>query len=198
MYERVAVDLAGGCVQHHRLCLEGEIEHVHNAEHGALGRLHRVLLVVDGRCGAGEVVYLVELSPERLRDVVQHERELRVAEEVVDVGLGAGEEVVEGRHLVSVGKQPAAEMRTQKPGGAGDKGLLGQFHLLSSFQCIDFQPWRAPASQGYLNFNSTSTSCDFADSSVTASTCPPDSVRVSTFTPFGTRTPSNLKLSGMA
>ena len=109
--ERVAVDLARGGVEDAGLRLEREVEHVHDAEDGALRRLYRVLLVVDGRGGAGEVVDLVELSPEGLSHVVQDEREAAVLEEVVDVGLRAGEEVVECRDLVAVREEAAAEVR---------------------------------------------------------------------------------------
>ena len=74
----------------------------------------RVLLVVDGRGGACEVVDFVELPPERLRHVVQDEREALVVEEFVDVLLRAREEVVQCSHLVAVGKQPLAEMASEK------------------------------------------------------------------------------------
>ena len=114
MHERVAVYLARRGVEHARLRLERELEHVHRAEHGALRRLDGVLLVVDRRGGAGEVVYLVELPPERLRDVVQHEREALVVEELVDVLLRAREEVVQRGDLVSVRKKPLAEMAAEE------------------------------------------------------------------------------------
>ena len=118
-----------------RLRLEGEVEDVHDTQDGAFRRLDGVLLVVDGRGGAGEVVDLVELPPEGLGDVVQHERELRLAEEVVDVGLRAGEEVVERRHLVAVRQEAAAEMGAEEAGTARDKGLSGKKHG-KSFQTL--------------------------------------------------------------
>ena len=91
-----------------RLRLQGEVEDVHDAENGTLRRLDGILLIVDRRGRAGEVVDFVELAPEGLGDVVQDEGELGVPEEVVDVGLRSGEEVVQGRHLVAIGKQAAA------------------------------------------------------------------------------------------
>ena len=55
--------------------------------HAGLGRLHRVVLVVNGRGRAGEVVDLVDLDVEREGDVVAHQLEARMAEQMVDVAL---------------------------------------------------------------------------------------------------------------
>ena len=145
VHERVAVHLARGGVEHACLRLEGEVEHVHHAEHGALRGLHGVLLVVDGRGGAGEVVDLVELPPEGLGHVVQDERELGIAEEVVDVGLRAGEEVVERRHLVAVRQQAAAEVRAEEAGGAGHERFFREDHVFSFAVTRQSIPHRAPS-----------------------------------------------------
>jgi hypothetical protein len=62
--------------------------------HAGLGGLHRIVLVVHGRGRAGQVVDLVDLDVQRDRHVVPHQLEARVVEQVLDVVLGAGEEVV--------------------------------------------------------------------------------------------------------
>ena len=59
---------------------------------------------------------------------MQDEGELGVPEEVVDVGLRSGEEVVQGRHLVAIGKQAAAEVRAQEACGSRDEGFFGEKH----------------------------------------------------------------------
>ena len=63
----------------------GEAQHVDGAVHAGLGRLHRVVLVVDRRGRAGEVVDLVDLDVEREGHVVAHQLEARVAEQMRDV-----------------------------------------------------------------------------------------------------------------
>ena len=104
-----------------RLRLEGEFHHVHHADEGGLDRLHGVALVVDRRGRAGEVVDFVELAPERLRHVMEDEGEAAVGQQVVDVRLGAGEEVVEDRHLVAFVEKAFREMRADEAGAAGDE-----------------------------------------------------------------------------
>jgi hypothetical protein len=78
----------------------GQPQHVDRAVHAGLGGLHRVVLVVDRRGRAGEVVDLVDLHVEREGHVVAHQLEVRVVEQVGDVVLGAGEEVVDAEHIV--------------------------------------------------------------------------------------------------
>jgi hypothetical protein len=98
----------------------GQAQHVDGAVHAGLGGLHRVELVVDRRGRAGQVVDLVDLHVEREGDVVAHQLEVRVAEQVDDVVLGAGEEVVHAEHVVAVGDQALAEVRAEEAGAAGD------------------------------------------------------------------------------
>ena len=126
--ERIAVDLARRRVEHARLRLQRELEHVHRPEHRTLRRLDGVLLVVDWRSGAGEVVDFVELPPERLRHVVEDEREALVAQELVDVLLRSREEVVESRNLVTVGEKPFAEM-------AAEESRPSRYQCLFHFTC---------------------------------------------------------------
>ena len=88
--------------------------------HAGLGRLHRVVLVMDGRGRAGEVVDFVDLDIEREGHVVAHQLEARVVEQMRDVALGAGEEVVDADDVVAAFEQPVAQMRAEKAGAAGD------------------------------------------------------------------------------
>ena len=70
MHLGVAVDLAGRRLQDRHAQPLREPEHVDRAVHGGLRRLHGVVLVVDRRRRAGEVVDPVDLDVERERDVV--------------------------------------------------------------------------------------------------------------------------------
>ena len=53
-------------------------------------------------------------------DVVELEHEPGSAEEVVEVLPPAGEEVVDGHHLVTAGQQRPAQVGAEEPGPAGD------------------------------------------------------------------------------
>ena len=53
-----------------------------------------------------------------------HELETRVVDQVLDVALGAGEEIVEAHDLMAALDQPVAQMRAEKAGAAGDKDPL--------------------------------------------------------------------------
>jgi len=129
MHERIAIDFARGGVENLRLRLERKVEHVHHAQDARLHRLHGVVLVVDGARRAGKVVYFVELAPIWLGDVVQDEREAPVVHQPLDVALRAGEQVVEGGHLVSLVEQPLAEVAAQKARGTRYKRLLRKFQF---------------------------------------------------------------------
>ena len=89
-----------------------------------LGRLHRIVLVVDRRGRAGEIVDLVDLDIEREGHVVAHELEARMAEQVLDIALGAGEQVVDAEHLMALAEQPVAQVRAEEAGAAGHQDAL--------------------------------------------------------------------------
>ena len=70
------------------------------------GSLHGIELVVNGGCGAGQVVNLVHLHVEGEGDVMAHELELRVVEQIEHILLGARVEVVDAQDLVALTDQP--------------------------------------------------------------------------------------------
>ena len=110
MHFRVAVHLAGRGLEDLRLHALGQAQHVDRAVHAGLGRLHRVVLVVDGARRAGQVVDLVHFDVEREGHVVADELEVGVVQQVDDVVLGAGEEVIDAEHVVAVLQQPLAQV----------------------------------------------------------------------------------------
>ena len=75
---RIAVDFAGRRLQDARALARGEVEHVDRTLHTGLGRLHRIVLVVDRRGRAGEVEDAVDFDVERKRDVVSKQFEARM------------------------------------------------------------------------------------------------------------------------
>ena len=126
---RVSVNLAGRGLEDPRPQAFCEPEHVDGAVHRRLGRLDRVVLVVDRRRGTGEVVDLVHLHVERKRHVVPDELEARMVVQVVDVPLVAGEQVVDAEDLVPLLEQPIAQMRAEEAGAAGDEYSLARIEV---------------------------------------------------------------------
>ena len=51
--------------------------------------------------------------------------EVRVAQQARDIVLAAGEVIVDAQHVVALGNQALAQMRTEEPGTAGDENPLG-------------------------------------------------------------------------
>ena len=117
----VAVHLGGGRLQDPRADPFREPEHIDGPQDARLDGLHRVVLVVDRRGGAGQVVDPVHLQEDRFRDVVAHQFEPVVVHEVDDVVLAAGEEVVQADDVVPLPEEPFAEVGTDEAGAAGDE-----------------------------------------------------------------------------
>jgi hypothetical protein len=118
---RVAIDLAGRGLQHPSAGALGQVQHVDRAHDiGAHGH-DRVVLIMDRRGRAGQVVDLVHRNEDRVVHVVVHELEVRVIQQVGDVVLAAGEQVVQADHAVAARDQPVAQVRADEPGSAGDQ-----------------------------------------------------------------------------
>ena len=121
---RIAVDLGGGRLKDPGLHPFGQPQGVDRAHDAGLDRLDRVVLVMNGRCRTGEVVDLIHFQVDGVDDVVTDAFKVRISQEMADVVLAAGEEVVEAQDLLPLGEQPFAEMRTEKAGAAGDENPL--------------------------------------------------------------------------
>src|SRR5215831_10862781 len=91
----ISIDLAGRGLEDpafHALC---QPKHVDRTVHAGLGRLHGVVLIVDWRCRASEVVNFVNLHIQGKGYVVTHQLKARVAEEMVNVALRSSEEIID-------------------------------------------------------------------------------------------------------
>jgi hypothetical protein len=125
MHGRVAVDLAGRGLQDLARRPLGEAEHVDRAVHAGLGRLHRVVLVVDRRGRAGEVVDLVDLDVERKVTSWRISSNEGWPCRLARLSLGAGVEVVDAEHVVALSDKPLAEVAAEETGAAGDEDAFG-------------------------------------------------------------------------
>ncbi len=54
-----------------------------------------------------------------------HQLEARMVEQVLDVALGAGEEVVDAQDVMALLDEPVAQVAAQETGAAGHEHLLG-------------------------------------------------------------------------
>ena len=104
----VAVNLAGGSLQDARLQALGEPQHIDRAMHAGLQCLHRVVLVMDGRCRAGKVVDLIYFDIKREGHIMADQFEVRVIQQLFDIGLVAGEEIIGAEHLMPCFQQGIA------------------------------------------------------------------------------------------
>jgi hypothetical protein len=82
--------------------------------------LHRIVLVVDGRGRASEVVDLIDFDVERERHIVTDQLKPMVIEQVIDVAPRAGEEVIDAYDDSTIREQPLTEVRAEEASPAGD------------------------------------------------------------------------------
>ena len=66
-----------------------------------LGRLHRIILVVDWGRRTGQVVNGIDLDIERKSDVVAHQFKIRIANQVADITFGSGVKIIDTQHFVT-------------------------------------------------------------------------------------------------
>src|SRR5215469_8540625 len=78
----VAVNFAGGSLENGRAYPFRESEHVNGTMHTRFGRLHGIMLVVDGRCRAGQIVNFVDLDIERESHVVPQDFEAGICQQM--------------------------------------------------------------------------------------------------------------------
>jgi hypothetical protein len=77
------------------------------------------VLIVNRRGRAGQVIDLTNLNIERESHIVADKLEARMGKEMLDIGLGSGEEIVYAHNFVPIGQQPVAKMRAKEAGAPG-------------------------------------------------------------------------------
>ena len=119
MYFRVAVHLAGRRLQYSGSDALGQSEHVDNTVDARLRGLDRVILVVNWRCRACEVVDFINLDEDRKGYVMSQELEIRFAKQMPYIVLGACEEVVDAQNIVACREQLFAQVGSEESGTTG-------------------------------------------------------------------------------
>ena len=111
---RISIHLARRGPQDRRLTSLSKAEHVYRPVDTGLNRSHRVVLIVDGRCRAGEVEDLINFNVKRERDVVAYQLEFRLPDKMRDVSSSSRTEIVHAQDLVSFVEEPIARGRAEK------------------------------------------------------------------------------------
>ena len=124
----IAVHFRSGSLKNHGPGALGQPEHVDGAVHARLDGLHRIVLVMHGRGGAGQIVDLVHFHIQRKGHVMPEKLKARVPPQRLHIAARAGEKVVHAKHFMPFGQQPFAQMRTDKAGTACNKNPFSQVH----------------------------------------------------------------------
>jgi len=114
----ISVHFRRGSLQNLGLHAFGQAEHVDRVMHARLGSLDGVALVMDWRGGAGEIVYLVHFDIKREGDIVAKRFETLVREQMLNIGAGASEVIVDADDVCSRCQQVLAQMQTEEAGAA--------------------------------------------------------------------------------
>jgi hypothetical protein len=106
VHRRIAIDLRGRSLQDFRVHAFCESQHIDRPVHAGLGRLHRVVLVVNRRSRTCQVVNFIDFDVQRERHVVAHQLEIRSIDELRNVVLGASEKIIDTKDVVT--RKPAS------------------------------------------------------------------------------------------
>jgi hypothetical protein len=88
----------------------GETEHVNHAHHARLHGLDRIVLIVDGRGGAREVINLIDFEQDGFDYVMAHEFKAMIIQKVRDVFAPPCKEVIEADDFMPVTDQPLTKV----------------------------------------------------------------------------------------
>ena len=103
MNHRVTVNFRSGRLQNSSANSLGKSEHIYRTHNARLHRLHRIVLVMNRRRGAGKVIYLIHFQEDWLDDVVAHKFEVLVTKQMENVFSSPGKEIVETDDIMFLG-----------------------------------------------------------------------------------------------
>jgi hypothetical protein len=116
------------------LCLEPfrESQHVDGAMDIHLGRLYRIVLVMDRRGGTGKIINFIHFYVQGKGDVLAEELKIGILQEVNDISLDSCIKIVHTKDIIALFYEMIAEVRTEKTGASGNQGT----NLILVFQGI--------------------------------------------------------------
>ena len=98
--------------------MRGKFEQIERANDARLHRVHRIGLIVRRRSGACEIVNLIHRQIDRIDDIVAHEAERVVTQEIAQVLKPPRRKIIDADDEVSFVQKTFAKMRTEKSGTA--------------------------------------------------------------------------------
>src|SRR5262245_56244249 len=116
----ITVNLGGRGLQDFGAQALRQSQHVDGAVHTGLGRLHRIVLIMNGGGGAGQVVDLIGLEIERKRHIVPDNLKAMMIEHALDVTTCPGEIIIDADDIGALLEQTLAEVRAEKSGPSGN------------------------------------------------------------------------------
>uniref|UniRef100_A0A2P2M447 Uncharacterized protein n=1 Tax=Rhizophora mucronata TaxID=61149 RepID=A0A2P2M447_RHIMU len=120
MLKRVSINLTCTCEQKPRPYPLCQTQHVQRTHHIGLDSLDRIELIMDRRCGASQVVDLINFQQNRLDDIVSNELKSRIPKQMHQVFFPSGEKVINHDNLIPARDQLIHEMAADKPGPTGN------------------------------------------------------------------------------
>jgi hypothetical protein len=96
-------------------------QHVDGAVYAGLGRLHRIVLIMDRGGWAGQVIDLVGFNIERKGNVVPDDFKITVIEQALEVTTRASEIIVNANDVRPMLEQTLAEMGAEKSGASSNQ-----------------------------------------------------------------------------
>ena len=129
MDQRIAINLTRRCLQNAGLHSFRQPEHIDHTHHTCLDGFDRIVLVMNRRRRAGEIVDLIDLEHYRFGHVVTNQLEILIVEKVGNILLAAGEKVVNAHDLVALVQEPFAKMRADKARTACDQYSVQRFQF---------------------------------------------------------------------
>jgi hypothetical protein len=124
----IAVDFGGRGEKNASLYPLGQAEHVESAHDVCFDCLYGVVLKMDWRGWTGEMVDFIDFDKEWMNDVMTDQFEIRVSQEMADIILASGEEVIDTDDFCSLLEKGFAEMASQEPRSSSDQDAV---HIIS-------------------------------------------------------------------
>lgn len=122
----ITINLRGGGLEDACLDPLGKAKAVDGTDHGGLHRLDGIILVVGWRSRAGKVIDTIDLKLEWVDDVVANEFEAGIPQEVLDIGLATGEEIIKANDFMPLLDEAVAKVGAKESSSAGDKDTHGE------------------------------------------------------------------------
>ena len=121
----IAINFAGRGLENPRPHALGQPQHIYRAMHRRLGRLHGIMLIMDGRGRTSQIIDLINFDIEWKSHIVADQLETWIAEKMGDIFPTSGEVIIGADDVIPLLQQPFTKVRAKKASAAGHKNALG-------------------------------------------------------------------------